>query len=408
MNYAIIKIILYFNGVENMIDFNAFVEKITFEGLVASFFNFKFSKIEDKNQYIEISSSYKFSKYATMTLDENVYRKNNILLSKWTGIPFELKGTRHYCIVVCDKELDFATCIYKKIQRESLNISDKKFEKTLLFSLMGLRGSLDPKINYFSVDIPRGIQDKQYLDYVFRLLTNLSDMRQLNLNFRELQKQFTDDNIKRNTQIRINLKWFLSKINYDLSKINIYKDNILKSLKTEISNKKESSKILDNFIERLMIYQNNILRNKLSQGEIEEIRKSLGFNKQLIDNNKVRSSSLVRYAKNLYPEECVCCKDEFKISDRTFKCRDDNRYYLEIHHVISFSSDNRGDQIDNLVKLCPACHRALSKNRASEKYQRNLILKIIKNSESAQQYVSNLIDNPTLENMINYVYDKLR
>ena len=32
-----------------------------------------------------------------------------------------------------------------------------------------------------------------------------------------------------------------------------------------------------------------------------------------------------------------------------------------------------GDILENLVKLCPACHRALTPNRAEESYQKKLL-----------------------------------
>ena len=93
------------------------------------------------------------------------------------------------------------------------------------------------------------------------------------------------------------------------------------------------------------------------------------------------------------------------MENRTFKMRNSDRYYLEIHHVISFSADNTLDQIDNLVKICPACHRALTKNRAEESYQKQLITKILINAPKAKEFCLNFTDE---FNCVQFVYDRLR
>ncbi|WP_340585671.1 HNH endonuclease signature motif containing protein, partial [Staphylococcus aureus] len=85
------------------------------------------------------------------------------------------------------------------------------------------------------------------------------------------------------------------------------------------------------------------------------------------------------------------------------------RYYFELHHVISFGSNQSGDILENLVKVCPACHRALTPDRANEDYQKKLIKNILLNSKEANKYVENFIQDPNDYNMkIEYVFANLK
>lgn len=113
----------------------------------------------------------------------------------------------------------------------------------------------------------------------------------------------------------------------------------------------------------------------------------------------------MQYAKLVLDDECASCKDEYPITERTFKYRNSDRFYLEIHHCIDFSADSTCDQIDNLVKLCPACHRTLTKQRADESYQKMIIQNIFKNAPSVKEFCLNFTDE---QNVVQFVYDRLR
>lgn len=395
---------------------NKLLDKATLNTLMTIFFNFSLDK-ENKNN-IKIISSYKKTKHTNVELTEEIMKQNNKLLSSWSGIDFENKskkeGNHIFTINIENIEVDtFIKIIYKNIQKKRIDYSDEEFEKILLLGLFGFRGSADPATKFYAVDIKREIQTEFYLECIFKLLTNISDLRQLNLNFRELQKDFVENKKERNTQIRIDLKWFSELIDYNLSNLNIYKDEILKELKPKIQSFKIRDKVENKFVERLGIYKHKILNKiniddeKQKKFTIKELRKELGFSNNE-KNNERRDGSIVNIARNVYPDECVCCKNDYPLENRSFKMRKNGKYYLEIHHVVSFASDKKGDQIDNLVKICPVCHRALTKNRASEEYQKKLIYNILKNSKSAYSYVENFFEKPKLENMIGFVYEKLQ
>ncbi|WP_318023928.1 HNH endonuclease [Mycoplasmopsis agalactiae] len=107
------------------------------------------------------------------------------------------------------------------------------------------------------------------------------------------------------------------------------------------------------------------------------------------------------------PDECSACKEKYNILDRTFIHRQTQKPYLEIHHVISFGSGNKSDVLENLVKLCPACHKALSKNRANENYQKQLIHNIISSNPFISKYLENFVDNDIINEKIEFVYSNL-
>lgn len=356
-----------------------------------------------------IESSYKRSIYSPIEeLTDEIYQKNNQLLSDFTGLDFQLNGTKHQFFIESELSCDdFFAKIYKQIQivRVQNNISDDEFSKLIILSFFALRGSPDFIRNFYSIDLPRQIVSNNYLDNLFILLTNLSDLRQLNLNFRELQEQFVSGENQRNTQFRINLRYFYDNFINDLAKINIFKANILKH-NAKIIETKNIAQESKSFVKRLHFYRDNILNKTKTSNEIEQLRKNLGFiYDDIIDEKVKRNQGIVQYIRAFFPDECVCCKDIFPIENRSFKYRNSERWYLEIHHVISFSSDKTLDQIDNLVKLCPTCHRALTKNRADENYQKDLISKIFENEPRTKEFCLNFTDN---NNCVQFVYDRLK
>jgi 5-methylcytosine-specific restriction protein A len=101
------------------------------------------------------------------------------------------------------------------------------------------------------------------------------------------------------------------------------------------------------------------------------------------------------------------CRNRYTNEQRTFQLRGQERHYFEIHHIIPFSKGKEHDQIDNLAKLCPTCHRILTKNRAEEALQKETIYQILSNSPNAQRYVGILADSSDLLTLTEFVYSKL-
>lgn len=377
-----------------------FLENATLEGLLAAFAN----ATPHENIGYVIESSYKQGSKYTAKLDYSVYQENNNLLNTYFKIPFKLVGKKHQFIIESNLDNDvFFELLYKKIQsyHADNNVSDNQFERAILSSFFYLRGSADFRANYYSVDLPRIIISDLYLDKLFKLLTNIKDLRQLNLNFRELQSQFNEGK-RRNTQLRINLRYIIDNTIENLKNINIFKYKIIEKYITEKN--KISERYNTNFIDRLIFYRENILNNSLTKEKINQLRKKINISNEPADSEPGRNQSIVKLVREYYPERCSACNNDYPLENRTFKRRDSDKFYLEIHHCISFSADKSCDQIDNLTKLCPACHRALTKNRANEEYQKKLIQNILESDKNIKEFCLNFT---TEENCIQFIYEKL-
>ncbi|AJP25494.1 HNH endonuclease [Staphylococcus epidermidis] len=395
------------------------IYKLDLKGLALVFFNIT---KQDKDRF-EVKISYRTSTHATKDLDKNITEKNNELLSKYSNLDFEVKGIgQHVAYIENENNIsfeEFMINIFSLIQQKRFTYSSSEFDGIVLNSAFGPRGSIDLKRNYLTIDIyERFISDK-YIEMIMNLLISTEATNQLNLNFRNLQKQYVEQTNKRNTQIRINLKWFAENYIDYLSEINTYKEDIIKNNRAILAQNSYTKKN-SSFLERMIFYKEKIVNSNFSfdqlskpelKRQVEELREELDFSEK--PDNELRgikrNKQIVAAANTILPEECVCCKDMYNVEDRTFKRKDSERYYFELHHVISFGSNQSGDILENLVKVCPACHRALTPNRANEDYQKELIKNILLNSKEANKYVENFIQDPTDYNMkIEYVFANLK
>jgi len=89
----------------------------------------------------------------------------------------------------------------------------------------------------------------------------------------------------------------------------------------------------------------------LSQYEEEDFEQSKG--KQPISKTITffkRNREIVKQLKDLYKNKCQICGFTFK--------KDNGENYSETHHIVPLSK-NGGDEIKNLIVVCPNCHRKL-------------------------------------------------
>ncbi|MFA5163239.1 MAG: HNH endonuclease signature motif containing protein [Patescibacteria group bacterium] len=370
--------------------------------LLAVFFNL----VDDDETYFYIKSEYRDSAFAPARLNSFNYLTLNTSLNSYFNLNFEsLSLGKHLVKITKTSEINtsekFLAEIYKQIQLLSFDIETEKYEEAILLSLFILRGSPDFTAKYYAVDIYRKYSSKEYIRNIFQILSGISAISQLNLNFRELQPQFTAGRNLRNTQIRIKLGWFWEKFGEKIREINNYKYSILNNNTDKIS---EPSISIGNFSDRLVEYLNNILGEENHNIDIKRERQRLGLE---ASGAEARDFSLKTIANNIFPDECMACKTRFNTNTRTFKLRNQDKHYFEIHHIIPFSKGKEHDQIDNLAKICPVCHRILTKNRAEEALQKQTIKDILESSENAQKYVSILIGDTNINNIVDFVYMKL-
>lgn len=372
------------------------------KALLAVFFNLT----DDDDKCFFIKSEYRASNFAVRDTDDFNFKDLNNNLSIYFGLNFEsISFGKHILKIEKTVEINtpetFLTEIYKQIQLLSFETETIDYEESILMSLFALRGSADFSLQYYAVDIYRKYSSKEYLRYIFQILSGTNAISQLNLNFREFQPQYTSGTNLRNTQIRVKLGWFFEKFGDKLQQINEYKYTILKSNISKIS---EPTLSIGNFSDRLVEYLKNVLGEENDQQEIEMERQRLGL---VSSGTEARDYNLKTIANNIFPDECVSCKDRYEKDKRTFKLRDQEKHYFEIHHVVPFSKGKEHDQIDNLAKLCPVCHKVLTKNRADEILQKQTITDILNNSENARKYVSILVGSADINELVNFIYAKL-
>lgn len=376
-----------------------------------------------KNNKFKIRIAYRESKHSNKELTTDLVKKNNDLLIDYFNLPFEKSGQSTHTLMI-ENDTDYSrgeilNLIYSKTQQQRFNYSDEDYQKIMILSLFVPRGSLDLNHNYYSVDIIRENESESYISNLVSLVSSTNAIRQFNLNFRQLQHEYVENKQKRNTQVRINLAWLYKNYSTSFKDINRYKYILLKDNHTLIASKNINGELSSSFIERAIFYRNKIIgnyekENALSKKGIQKLiakyRKELNFDDNTVEDDDIkRSSDLIKLAIISLEDKCFCCCNQYELLDRTFIRANGNRPYLEVHHVISFGSDKNGDVLENLVKVCPACHKALTPGRAEINYQRDLIKNILNTSQSANQYVERFLKKNVSEGeKIDYVLKRLK
>ena len=290
---------------------------------------------------------------------------------------------------------EFRHSLYKAIIGE---IPRNEFPESLDFeialALFLLRGSPDLNRGFYSVDL-KYVTDEYANDFEKILLSSNELYGRLNLNFRELQPQFVAGTHLRNTQVRVNLKWFYDNVLKQSRQLNPYKVEAVENKISEIG----ETRTYPSFVERIAFYRARVLGRELNPSELESLRLELDFSSLSIEEEQaepfvVRNMKITAYAREILEDKCVGCSDLFPIESRSFKMPRNDRYYLEINHVVAFSSANTvTDVFDNLVKLCPTCHRALTPRRAHENLQRSIIQKMIDSRPEVKSFVESMNPN---------------
>lgn len=283
--------------------------------------------------------------------------------------------------------------IYEEIRVKQLQISTKDFSKDFAIAAFAFRGSFDLNANFYTTDLhPSRVSTKKDIGYLMKLLVFVEFNDRLNLNFRELQGEGT----KRATQFRINLKYFSEMYLNELKNVNPYRyDEFIDNQQFLDSKSDENKNGNAGFLERIAFYLDHIVEKKssLSSSEIKELREKLNLSikdKDTKKKTKKRSNSAKIFVKLTKPERCASCHNVYPNKDRSFKMRN-GYWYFEIHHVISFANKRiQTEDFDNLVKLCPVCHRALTPHRAEKAYQLGIISNILLDDAKVLRYVTSV------------------
>lgn len=131
----------------------------------------------------------------------------------------------------------------------------------------------------------------------------------------------------------------------------------------------------------------------------------MGYDTEIV---QLRDPSLAGFVRFYDPDECVACKNLYKLKDRTFTHKKTNKPYFEIHHVISLGNDKELDDENNLVKLCPVCHGCLKRGTGVEAEQKEIIKRILENSPKALNFSKNIFDCDDIDILVDKIYSNLK
>ena len=359
--------------------------------LLGAFYSRYIFSNDNSTIYTEVS--YKSSKFIE---DETLLiRSKNLLLFKLNNICSPYSEWKD-----CTRERHVSPQIILRFNLDNdLNLSKDNFYNRLNVKILSQDFIYDNDLNENKKMFIRGFAESRgsidttrpllAMDYFYNSLNEVKRARMLydyfnvpfsvlNFNPRELQNDYVTGRRKRNTQLRFNLFWYVRNIGM----LNDYKIAIISKVYNNISyNRTEGNvkyfdapEILhsrkDTFDFMLRYYSNNIFNKQLSDFEVENLRKELNFDNNKEETTFKRDLSLIELIRINTPDECSACK-----TTQTYIHKNTGKQYFEYHHVISLGKNHELDDEDNIVKLCPNCHKSLKRGSSPEYEQKQVILK---------------------------------
>ncbi|GAA7479421.1 hypothetical protein HpBHB17_02160 [Helicobacter pylori] len=76
--------------------------------------------------------------------------------------------------------------------------------------------------------------------------------------------------------------------------------------------------------------------------------------------------------------------------------------------MVSLGKIRELDVLENLAKLCPACHRALKKGASAEGFQKRLIKKILNRNKGNLEFVQLRFETDDFPTLINRIHESLK
>lgn len=386
--------------------------------------------LDDGKYIVTTSNSKKSMKIEVPNFDFDGYIKKYVTILNEESKPYtwyerqELNGEiqqlpfgQIFFVLENDLEINadsFFNRLYAKILSSCSWIYDEELnesKKSFIRGYMELRGSIDTTANYIAQDY---FYNSAFEIKKARLLVDYCSVPYyvVNINFRELQQQYYNAINQRNTQLRLHLFWYMQNIGI----LNEYKARIF-MISRDIENfnlkgnvfyfncydtKHRANNILD---ERLNYYSTNVFGKSITSDDIFKMRSSLGFDGPV---KSIRNTALVELIRYFTPDECAACKNKYNIEDRTFINKKTGRPYFEIHHVISLGDNKELDDENNMVKLCPICHKTLKKGVGTEKEQKELIIEILNNSPNVHEFAKHIFDTNNKDDIVQLIFESLK
>ncbi|WQX20751.1 HNH endonuclease [Helicobacter pylori] len=291
-------------------------------------------------------------------------------------------------------------------------------QKRFLSGFFESRGSIDTQRNFLTLDYffhsPLEFKKFHYLIDFFNIPSEA-----LNFNFRELQPEYAQGINQRNAQFRIYLNWYLhhiglfnpykARIAHHIFKTTLVGDGIYYKLSYPPTTEYRGN----SFTERAHFYLKNVYQQDLDRKSIEKLREQLGWIQKSEEFR--RDSKIINFYRISTPNVCSACCGDYDIKERSFISlplykitQKPDSYYTEIHHVISLGKDQELDVLENLAKLCPACHRALKKGSSEEEFQKSLIRNILNRNKDNLEFAQLRFETDDLSTLIDRIYESLK
>lgn len=300
---------------------------------------------------------------------------------------------RHkYSFLIKKEHLKFTN--FAEIRNEIYTLyANNKLDKDIILNALLFRFSYDESLSFFTTDVLKRFHNQEDYRLLYILIDTFLDPSKININIRKIQPEKSRT---KNDQLRFDVRYTL----YNLVSINSDQMKLIKQ--SEQYSKRD---VKHNFIAKYDLL-NTILDTDIDEAKIEKLRYEYGYQTANSDDLR-RSYKVKQLASQVLEHKCFCCDGEYNLSDRTFVNRSE-QLYLEIHHIIPFASNKQyADQLPNLVKLCPSCHKSLSKGYALESTQKENISKIIANAINFEDYFLNIYSASTKEEIVNKIYELL-
>lgn len=289
--------------------------------------------INDKDYKIDINSNFKKS---LKKFDKNFW--------DWVSVIFENNLENN---------------IYSVIEKWLIDIDDK-YKKWFLRWIMESRGSLDFVANFYVIDIANKNEPK----LIKRKLNRLNDILWMTYNYnpRILQPNSNE----KNPQFRINMEYYVGHYGffrphiieyYEKEKIKkLVSNNDLTFIDNEFINKKQLKWTINFEINEFTI-------SLIWLTKEEKLSKVKEYKLDNFDFDSEEELMYSSYNTKELAKKNAWYKCEYKSEHKTFKSNSTKNLYVEAHHLIPFSKRKEFeiniDIEENLVALCPNCHRKI-------------------------------------------------
>ena len=199
----------------------------------------------------------------------------------------------------------------------------------------------------------------------------------------------------------------------------IYTFNVELKESSTASAIKQQNKFFTNYRNFLQIGYGYRVEKQDSDESMNLYREYFSFDvKDKIEKTKKRSQKIRYEVLNEEADECVCCKRRYNIKDRSYlQLRKigkeiQQRYYFELHHAISLCNQNELennvlDVNENLVKLCPTCHRCLTGKSGLKEDIYSLLHEMLHNSEKVLDFSKSYFNTDDEDKLVDDIYEYL-